>query len=114
MWNIIQLATVGSTKLNLKLRGLNVDRTFMRMFYCCFIESILTFSSVCWFGSLSFKNKKRLQGITKVCSKIAGPYLEDLSHLYKVRSLKKAQSISADPSHPLSADSLCCHLAVDS
>lgn len=87
-----------------KLRSFNVDTTFMRMFYSCFIESVLTFSFICWHGSLSVKQKNRLQGIVKVCSKIAGTSLNDLHDLYKVRSLKKARSIVADPSHPLWCD----------
>ena len=55
-----------------KLRSFNVDTTFMRMFYSFFIESVLTFTFICWFGSLTLKNRYRLEGIVKVCSKIAG------------------------------------------
>lgn len=84
-----------------KLRSFNVDPTFMRMFYSCFIESVLTFSFIVWFGSLTLKNRNRLVGIVKMCSKIAGINLMDLSQLYKGRATKKAQSILADPSHPL-------------
>lgn len=35
-----------------------------------------------------------------VCSKIAGMTLNDLSNLYKVRTLKKAQLIVADSNYP--------------
>ncbi|KAG5278269.1 hypothetical protein AALO_G00097090, partial [Alosa alosa] len=74
----------------------------MRMFYSCFIESVLTFCFICWFGSLSIKNKNRLQSIVRKCSKIAGINFPTLSHTYSNRGAKKAQSIAADPSHPLS------------
>lgn len=84
-----------------KLRSFNVDTVFMEMFYSCFIESVLTFSFICWHGSLSIKQKNRMQGIVKVCSKIVGTLLNDLYDLYKVRSLKKARAILADHSHPL-------------
>ena len=84
-----------------KLRSFNVDTTFMKMFYSCFIESVLTFCFVCWHGALSVKQKNRLQAIIKVCSKIAGTQLSNLNDLYKVRSLRKAHSIMADSTHPL-------------
>lgn len=84
-----------------KLRSFNVNTVFMKMFYSCFIESVLTFSFICWHRSLSIKQKNRMLGIVKVCSKIVGTPLDDLHDLYKVRSLKKARAILADPSHPL-------------
>ncbi|XDV19566.1 hypothetical protein PO909_025015 [Leuciscus waleckii] len=84
-----------------KLCSFNVDTVFMEMFYSCFIESVLTFSFICWYGSLSIKQKNRMQGIVKVSSKIVGTPLNDLHDLYKVRSLKKARAILADHSHPL-------------
>ena len=43
-----------------KLRGFNVDTTFMRMFYACFIKSLLTFNFICWFGLLTCKNKNNI------------------------------------------------------
>ena len=84
-----------------KLRGFKVDPTFMRMFYSCFIESVLTFAFISWFGSATLRNRNRLCGITKTCSKIAGTALNDLPQLHKGRALKKALSILDDPSHPL-------------
>lgn len=42
---------------------------------------------------------RALQGNVKVCSKIVGVPLNDLSHLSNVRSVKKAQSLLGDPSH---------------
>ena len=84
-----------------KLRSFNVDTVFMKMFYSCFIESVLTFTFICWHGSLSIKEKNRMQGIVKVCSKSAGTPLDGVHDLHKARSLKKARAILADSSHPL-------------
>ncbi len=84
-----------------KLCSFKVDRTFMKMFYSCCIESVITFSFVCWYGSLNVKNRNRQQGIVKVCGKIVGTTLNDLNDLYKARTLKKAELIMNDPSHPL-------------
>lgn len=87
-----------------KLRNFRVDSTFMRMFYSCFIESVFTFSFICWFGALSLKNKKHLQRIVHTCGKIAGGTFTDLQDIYRAQILKKARQISFDPSHPLWAE----------
>lgn len=71
-----------------KLRNFNVDIWFMKMFYTCFIESILTFAFICWFGSVNLKRRKRLQDVVKVCCKIVATRLTDISHLYRTMSLK--------------------------
>ena len=84
-----------------KLRGFQVDRTLMRMFYSSFIESILTFSIISWFGNLSVANKNRLGGIVKVSQKITGMTLNPLNHIYQVRATKKAKAIVDNPQHPL-------------
>ncbi|KAI5086940.1 gastrula zinc finger protein XlCGF28.1-like, partial [Silurus meridionalis] len=84
-----------------KLYGFNVDSTFMKMFYSCFIESVITFTFVCWYGSLNLKNRNRLQGIVKVCGKIVCTNLLDLNSVYKARTLRKAGLILRDSSHPL-------------
>ncbi|KAI5086077.1 gastrula zinc finger protein XlCGF28.1-like, partial [Silurus meridionalis] len=61
----------------------------------------ITFTFVCWYGSLNLKNKNRLQGIVKVCGKIVGTNLMDLNSVYKARTLRKAELILRDSSHPL-------------
>lgn len=66
-----------------KLRGFSEDCTFMKMFYPCFIESFLTFNFVFWFGLWTCENKNKLLGLVKVCSKVAGTTLSDLTDLLK-------------------------------
>ena len=41
-----------------KLRLFNVDPTILKLFYNSFIESVLTFSFICWFYNLNVKQKK--------------------------------------------------------
>lgn len=49
----------------------------------------------------------QLHDVIKVCKKTAGASLSDLNDLYKFRSIKKAKTIAADPSHcGLGADTL--------
>lgn len=82
-----------------KLRGFNVDSTFMKMFYSCFYW-VCSFNFICWFGFLNVKNRTKLLGIVKLCRKIAGTALSNLTDLQKVRSAKKARLILADSDHP--------------
>ncbi len=48
----------------------HVDASFMKMFCTCFIESILRFSIMCWYGNLNVKNRGKLNSIVKMCSNI--------------------------------------------
>ncbi len=43
-----------------KLSRFHIDKTMMILFYRAFIESVMSFSLVSWFGSLSLKNKNSL------------------------------------------------------
>lgn len=87
-----------------KLRNINIDTKFMKMFYSCFIESVLTFAFICWFGSINLKNRNRLQGIVRVCSKIVGTPLTDISLLHRTRALNKAKLVLSDSTHPLASE----------
>jgi hypothetical protein len=58
--NTEAIAKKGHQRLHLlrKLRSFNVDSTILKLFYSSFIESVLTFSSICWFYNLNVKQKK--------------------------------------------------------
>lgn len=55
-----------------KLNSFNVNKTILQNFYGSFIESLVTFSFICWFKGLSLKDKNKLYSIVKRCSKITG------------------------------------------
>jgi hypothetical protein len=55
-----------------KLRSLQVNQNILASFYKCFIESVLTFGFVCWFGGLSVKNRNVLNRVVNVCGKVIG------------------------------------------
>lgn len=61
------------------------------MFY--FIESVLVFPFISWFGKLLLENKNGIQGVVKVCTNIAGTVLNDISGLGKVSTFTKGQKI---------------------
>jgi hypothetical protein len=84
-----------------KLRSLNVNNTVLGNFYRCFIESVLTFGFLCWFGGLSVKNRNVLNRVVKVCGKVVGERQENLCTLYDCRVVKKARVIARDSSHVL-------------
>lgn len=85
-----------------KLRSLNVNTKVLQGFYRCFIEAILTFSFICWYGNLSVRSKNVLNRVVKVCSKIVGERQSSLNVLYEERAFRKAQVIVSDNSHGLS------------
>lgn len=103
---IVPVPKYASPKSLNDFRPVALTSLVMKSFYSCFIESILTFSFICWYGSLSLRNKNRLQGIVRVCSKIAGISLNDLTALYQLRTLSKVRSILGDQSHPLAGEFL--------
>lgn len=77
-----------------KRRGFNVDNIFMKMFHA---DSV-----ICWFGSLTIENRKKLENIVKLCSKVSGIRLNDVVLLYRVRATWKVERIQGDRNHPTS------------
>ena len=79
-----------------KLSSFNIDKTMMSLFYCAFIESILTFSLASWFVNLSLKNKNPLKKIVKWSSKLIGEPQPNIEALYTKQLQRKSQSIQSD------------------
>jgi len=77
-----------------------VDRTFMILFYKSYIESVLTFSMLCCYGSLGVKAKTALVRIVNTSSKILGVQQSHPTDQYN-RQVRKARSILMVTSHPL-------------
>ncbi len=84
-----------------KLNSFCVQKKILRTFYTTFIESVLSFSFLCWYSSLSLRNKNRLQTLVRTCSKIIGVPLRCLAEFYKQQMLRNTRSITGDDSHPL-------------
>ena len=82
----------------------------MTLFYQAFIESILSFALVSWFGPLTVKNKNSLNQIVNWASKlIGGEHQLNLSTLYSTQLHRKAAIVSEDCSHPLYGEFLLLH-----
>ncbi len=56
-----------------KLCRFKVDSTFMKMFYSHCIESIITFSFVCWYGSLNGKTETDSKVLLKCVVRLLAP-----------------------------------------
>jgi hypothetical protein len=84
-----------------KLRKLGVNSRILQTFYSSFIESVLTFSFICWYGSLCVRSKGVLDRVVNVCGKIVGVQQKSLSVLYERRVTRKASNICTDRSHVL-------------
>ena len=82
-----------------QLRSLMVSNRILMQCYQAFVESILTFSFICWFGSLDVKDRKLICGIANQCGKIVGNRNINIPELYKKRVCAKAMKIHCDPSH---------------
>ena len=61
---------------------LHVDETITTLFYRAFIESIVSFSLVSWFGSLSVKNRNSLNRVVKWSSRLIGESQLNPASLY--------------------------------
>jgi hypothetical protein len=84
-----------------KLRKLGVNTRILQTFYSSFIESVLTFSFMCWYGSLCVRSKNVLDRVVNVCGKIVGVQQQSLCVLYERRVMRKASNICTDRSHVL-------------
>ena len=71
------------------------------MFYKSFIQSVLMFSFICWFGNIRQKDKNNLQRIVNISSKVTGMKQSTLTVLYEKQVLRKAAHILADSTHIL-------------
>ena len=87
-----------------KLASFKINRKILSLFYKTFIESVLTFSFICWMKNLSVKNKHSLDKIVLLCSKIIGTPERNLSGFYNQQLLRKARSIIACKTHVLSSE----------
>ena len=83
-----------------RLRSFGLTTQITLNFYKAVIENVLTFSLTVWFGSITVKEKLRLNRVVNIASKIIGRSLPSLKSLYQQRLLRGAGLISQDPSHP--------------
>ena len=103
--NTESLVKRGQQKVYLlrKINSFNVSKTILCTVYRSYIESLITFSFICWFNGLSVKDRNCLNNIVKICSKITGVKQTDLNTLWKRRVVQKAKGLIDQPDHILSS-----------
>ena len=84
-----------------KLRNIDVASDILEMYYRACIQSVLTLSFICWYGSLGVRGKKVLNDVVNVCSKVIGKKQACMQDLYERRLKRKARQIAGDQSHVL-------------
>lgn len=90
--------------------------SLLSLFYWSFIESVLSFCIVAWFGNMILKNKSLLGLLAKIASKISGDWQDRLLTFYNKHVLREVPSIIHCLNYPLRSefDSLPsgCHFRV--
>ncbi len=84
-----------------KLKYFSVCSSMMSLFYKQFIESVLSFCIVAWFGNLNLSNKNRLGSLVKVACKIISVNQIGPTEIFQNSVVKKAQVILCATDHPL-------------
>ena len=82
------------------LKNICVDRTILSLFYKSIIESVLCFSLIIFYGSLTGKNKSKLEKIVRNAKRL-GAEVSSLNGLYDKYMKKFVDKIMVDDSHPL-------------
>jgi len=86
-----------------KLREFKVDRRLLELFYHSIIESVATYGIAIWGGNVHKKDRKQLDKVRKVASRIVGKSLISWEKVYDQRVRGLAHKILADKSHPLNS-----------
>ena len=79
-----------------KLKSFHIDSTILKMFYSSVVQSVITFSCICWWNNLSKINQGKLEKVRRGAQRIIGSELTLLSDVYKTRLLKKTGSILSE------------------
>ncbi len=79
----------------------HIDKTLLIMFYHAYIESVLSFCLVSWYGNLSLKKRKSVAQIAKWASRLIGEPLLTPVSLYIRQVQRVGASILSYILHPL-------------
>ena len=85
-----------------KLRTFYVDPLVLLRVFRSIIEPLIIYCSICYYPTLSVKNRNRLLNISHVSAKIIGLPTPMLSEIIDHAILKKARAVATESDHPLS------------
>lgn len=84
-----------------RLSHFHIGPSMLTLFYRAFIEPVLSFSLVAWFGSLTLKDKNRLTQIIKWSNRLIGNPQLSMDSLYNRQLFRISHNILSEESHPL-------------
>ncbi len=84
-----------------KLCKFHIDKTLLIMYYHAYIESVLSFCLVSWYGNLSLKSRNSIDQIAKWASRLIGEPLLTPVSLYIMQVQRVGASILRDRLPPL-------------
>ena len=84
-----------------RLKSFNVCPKLLQLFYRATVESVVTFNSLCHFGSLKEQDEARLSKVTKTAGRLIDRPVTDLQAHFKVKAIRRMGAIQRDPTHPL-------------
>ncbi|XP_051920057.1 uncharacterized protein LOC127599886 [Hippocampus zosterae] len=101
--NTDTLIRKGQSRLFLlrKLRSFGVQGSLLKTFYNSVVASAIYYGIVCWSGSISARDRKRLERLVRKASSVLGCSLDTLEEVGNRRMLTKLKAMMASPSHPL-------------
>ncbi len=80
------------------------DMRASNLFYRSFVESVVIFSLICWYGSITLKQNNSISRLISVSSCVTGSKQKSLGEFYQKQMLRRVESILSDSSHPLPAE----------
>jgi len=86
-----------------QLRKLRIDSKIMDLFYSSIVQSVLSFSIVCWFGTCSAQAKVKLNRIVSNCERLGVSNITPLMDIYKKCVIQRSKVIYNDKLHPLNS-----------
>ena len=99
--NTTSIYTKGQQRLYFlrKLRTFHMDSDILKLFYSSTVQSVITYSFLCWWNSLGAKQKSKLQKVQKKAKRIIGCDLLNLNDLHidsvitKVKNMIDGKSV---------------------
>lgn len=101
--NTDTLIRKGQSRLFLlrKLRSFGVQGSLLKTFYNSVVASAIHYGIVCWSGSISARDRKRLERLVRKAGSVLGCSLDTLEEVGNSRMLAKLKAMLDSPSHPL-------------
>ena len=84
-----------------KLRSVDICNKMLQMFYQTAVASALFYAAVCWGGSLSSKQARRLDRIVKKAGSVMGVRMDSLEDVVERSTMRMVEAILNNVDHPL-------------